>query len=134
DTEIARLEMAISSLKHKRANLKRYLANYSSLLSPIRHLPPEILTLVFLFLCREPINEFDNSNLNIVLPAFNLSRVCATWRQVALNTPAIWSNVLFDLKKRFCFQKKIKLTSSFIRLWLERSSQVPLNLTLSTDL
>ncbi|THU92104.1 hypothetical protein K435DRAFT_967817 [Dendrothele bispora CBS 962.96] len=133
DTEIVRLETTISALKHKRTHLERYLANCRSLLSPIRRLPLEILTLVFLYLCREPIKEFGISDFDIALPAFDLSQVCAIWREVALNTPAIWSNVLFDLKKRFCFQQKINLSHSLIRLCLERSSQVPLNLTLSPD-
>ncbi|THU92110.1 hypothetical protein K435DRAFT_216885 [Dendrothele bispora CBS 962.96] len=57
DTEIIRLETTISALKHKRTHLERYLANCRSLLSPIRRLPLEILTLVFLYLCREPIKS-----------------------------------------------------------------------------
>ncbi|THU81797.1 hypothetical protein K435DRAFT_692804, partial [Dendrothele bispora CBS 962.96] len=130
DTEIAQLEMAISVVKHKRTRLERYIANCRSLLSPIRRLPPEILTLVFLCLCRDQIIGYDTVDFDIVLPAFELSRVCASWREVALNTPAIWSNVLFDLREEFSTQQKINLSESFIRLCLERSAQVPLNLTL----
>ncbi|THU83263.1 hypothetical protein K435DRAFT_734094, partial [Dendrothele bispora CBS 962.96] len=131
DMEIAQLEMSISALKHKRMRLERYTANCRSLLSSIRRLPPEIFTLVFLCLCREQIKEFDVSDFDITLPAFELSQVCASWREVALNTPAIWSNVLFDFKKHLYQRQKIKLSKPFTRLCLERSSQVPLNLTLT---
>ncbi|THU86649.1 hypothetical protein K435DRAFT_683220, partial [Dendrothele bispora CBS 962.96] len=47
DTEIARLETAISVLKYKRERLEDYVAKCRSLLSPIRRLPPEILSLIF---------------------------------------------------------------------------------------
>ncbi|THU78911.1 hypothetical protein K435DRAFT_737257, partial [Dendrothele bispora CBS 962.96] len=47
DAEIARLEVAISVLKHKRRRLEGHVAKYRSLLSPIHRLPPEILGLVF---------------------------------------------------------------------------------------
>ncbi|THU92385.1 hypothetical protein K435DRAFT_587227, partial [Dendrothele bispora CBS 962.96] len=47
NTEIARSNTAISTLKYKRTLLERYLTNCRSLLSPIRRLPPEILTLIF---------------------------------------------------------------------------------------
>ncbi|THU82811.1 hypothetical protein K435DRAFT_690819, partial [Dendrothele bispora CBS 962.96] len=48
DAGIARLETAISVLKHKRRRLEGHVAKYRSLLSPIRRLPPEILGLLFL--------------------------------------------------------------------------------------
>ncbi|THU75193.1 hypothetical protein K435DRAFT_602795, partial [Dendrothele bispora CBS 962.96] len=88
DTEIARLEMAISILKRKRAHLEGHITACRSLLSPIRRLPWEILTLVFLLLCGEPSTWQDF--LRLKPPAFQLSRVCASWRGVALNTPTIW--------------------------------------------
>ncbi|THU75287.1 hypothetical protein K435DRAFT_619767, partial [Dendrothele bispora CBS 962.96] len=80
------LETAISVLKYKRARLEGHITTCRSLLSPVRRLPWEILTLVFLFLCGEP--RWGDASL--IPPAFQLSQVCASWRELALNTPTIW--------------------------------------------
>ncbi|THU82814.1 hypothetical protein K435DRAFT_441382 [Dendrothele bispora CBS 962.96] len=132
--------MSISILKHKRAHLEGSVTLYRSLLSPIRRLPREILTLVFFFLCGESDEWLDSFRQKLL--AFKLSWVCASWRELALTTPTIWGNVVFDLDKNFFKQQtdsaeeeeeeeeSIKPAESFIRLYLQRSSQVPLDLVL----
>ncbi|THU89428.1 hypothetical protein K435DRAFT_621101, partial [Dendrothele bispora CBS 962.96] len=82
------MEIAISVLKRKRARLEGSITLCRSLLSPIRHLPWEILTLVFLFLRGGPSTRQDFRRPTP--PAFQLSQVCASWRELALNTPTIW--------------------------------------------
>ncbi|THU75283.1 hypothetical protein K435DRAFT_881172, partial [Dendrothele bispora CBS 962.96] len=104
-----------------------HITTYRSLLSPVRRLPWDILTLVFLFLCGEP-TWWDSTRVKP--PAFQLSQVCASWRELAINTPTLWSNVLFDLSKD---DYKWSSKSSFIRLCLQRSSQVPLDLKLRVE-
>ncbi|THU87285.1 hypothetical protein K435DRAFT_620536, partial [Dendrothele bispora CBS 962.96] len=47
DAEIARLEKALSTLKHKRKCLQDHVAKQRSLLAPVRRLPPEVLNLIF---------------------------------------------------------------------------------------
>ncbi|THU78340.1 hypothetical protein K435DRAFT_973564 [Dendrothele bispora CBS 962.96] len=129
DTEIAPLEMAISILKRKRARLEGSITLCRSLLSPIRRLPWEILTLVFLFLeCGEP-SESSDVVTRVKPQAFQVSQVCASWRKLALETPIIWSNLLFDLAGDYHRLQRSDLSGSFIRLCLQRSSQVPLDLT-----
>ncbi|THU98333.1 hypothetical protein K435DRAFT_777549 [Dendrothele bispora CBS 962.96] len=134
DTEIARLETAISVLKYKRERLEDYVAKCRSLLSPIRRLPPEILSLIFLFQCRKFANMFNLYEPDKTLPAFVLSQVCTGWRNVALNTPTMWSNL--DIAVGWCSDpsgsrsKDIDLALPLIRQCLNRSSQAPLTLTL----
>ncbi|THU82810.1 hypothetical protein K435DRAFT_690817, partial [Dendrothele bispora CBS 962.96] len=93
DAEIARLEVAISVLKHKRRRLESHVAKYRSLLSPIRRLSPEVLGLVFLLHCQESGNCFNLDKRDISLPAVDLSQVCTGWRQVASNTSSLWNNL-----------------------------------------
>ncbi|THU75963.1 hypothetical protein K435DRAFT_706010, partial [Dendrothele bispora CBS 962.96] len=134
DTEIARLETAISVLKHKRARLEGHIAKFRSLLSPIRRLPPEILGLIFLLRCEEIGNNFTFPELYRHLPAVILSQVCTGWRKVASNTPSIWSDFDFSLgwdEDHFddpLNQKFNELMLPLIHLCFERSSQVSLNL------
>ncbi|THU78881.1 hypothetical protein K435DRAFT_603695, partial [Dendrothele bispora CBS 962.96] len=97
DTEIAQLETAISILKHKRARLEGHIAKFRSLLSPIRRLPPEILSLIFILRCEGFGNSFNSVEHYIDLPAVVLSQVCTGWRKVASDTPSIWSDLDFSL-------------------------------------
>ncbi|THU78887.1 hypothetical protein K435DRAFT_769054 [Dendrothele bispora CBS 962.96] len=130
-TEIARLKTAISVLKRKREHLEGYVVKCRSLLSPIRRLPPEILSLIFLFRCRESGNNISLHQYNMTLPSIVLSQVCAGWRIVALDTSAIWSNLSFDFYQEpdlTCLNPS--LLRSLIHLYLERSSQAPLDLSL----
>ncbi|THU78885.1 hypothetical protein K435DRAFT_699140, partial [Dendrothele bispora CBS 962.96] len=135
DTEIARLETAISILKHKRARLEGHIARFRSLLSPIRRLPPEILGLIFLLRCEETGNNFTFAQHYIHLPAVVLSQVCTDWRKVASNTPSIWSNLRFGLGWEYgqfddlSNQEFIALILPLINLCFERSSQVLLDLS-----
>ncbi|THU95206.1 hypothetical protein K435DRAFT_798289 [Dendrothele bispora CBS 962.96] len=132
NTEIERLETVISVLKHKREYLKDSVTNYRSLLSPIRRLPLELLTLIFLFRCRESENCFRFDDFYIKLPALVLSQVCADWRRVAFHTPAIWNDLYFrfyDHSDHFR-RRKSNLLRPLIHFCLERSSQAPLNMSL----
>ncbi|THU82812.1 hypothetical protein K435DRAFT_971825 [Dendrothele bispora CBS 962.96] len=135
DAEIARLETAISVLKHKRRRLEGHVAKYRSLLSPIRRLPPEILGLVFLLCCQESRSYFDLCDGDITLPAVVLSQVCTSWRQVASKTSSIWSHLHFELgwlddRPNHLKQKFIEQILPLINLYFERSSQVSLDLGL----
>ncbi|THU78886.1 hypothetical protein K435DRAFT_699142, partial [Dendrothele bispora CBS 962.96] len=132
DTEIARLETAISLLKRKRACLEGHMVKYRSLLSPIRRLPPELLSLIFL-LCRGELeNRFILYESGTKMPAVVLTQVCTGWRQVALDTPSIWSNTSFYLgpPEYPLDEEHIKSILPLIHLFFGQSSQFPLNLTL----
>ncbi|KAJ7624784.1 hypothetical protein FB45DRAFT_836816 [Roridomyces roridus] len=72
---------------------------------PISRLPPEILADIFLILCEAG-----------GLPDYSwtaCSQVCAAWRAIALDTPVLWSHVIFS-------------TSGWTRRCIERSKSAPL--------
>ncbi|THU83260.1 hypothetical protein K435DRAFT_561145, partial [Dendrothele bispora CBS 962.96] len=97
DAEIAQLEAAISVLRHKRKCLQDYVAKHRSLLAPIRRLPPEILSLIFLIHCRRSPNRLffqvgtpsshDSSSIF-------LSQVSIGWWRIALESPRLWSYLI----------------------------------------
>ncbi|KAH6883703.1 hypothetical protein BKA70DRAFT_1341904 [Coprinopsis sp. MPI-PUGE-AT-0042] len=60
--------------------------------SPIRKIPQEILGAIFAFAIGvAPFNRF----INVV----HLRGVCSSWRQAALSTPGIWTDLTVDLDK-----------------------------------
>ncbi|THU83612.1 hypothetical protein K435DRAFT_590851, partial [Dendrothele bispora CBS 962.96] len=90
DAEIARLEAAISAIKHKRKCLQDYVAKHRSLLAPVRRLPLEILSFIFLTRCCQSPNEIVFGSLDHILPSVVLSQVSIGWRRLALISPHLW--------------------------------------------
>ncbi|THU96650.1 hypothetical protein K435DRAFT_664095, partial [Dendrothele bispora CBS 962.96] len=137
DTEIARLETAISVLKHKRACLEGHIPKFRSLLSPIRRLPPELLSLIFLWRirCNWRGSIFNFIERGTELPPVVLSQVCSGWRQLAWSTPFLWSDLQIMLGyPKYLYEEFVDLIQPLIHLYFERSSQVPLDLFLSFDI
>ncbi|KAG7443451.1 uncharacterized protein BT62DRAFT_872628, partial [Guyanagaster necrorhizus] len=85
----------------------KHIADSKFVLNPVRRLPPEILSHIFLS-CIHPDSELLQSNdsdtdtslldsLNIKNSPWNLSYVSSRWRQVALTTPSLWSFIRLQL-------------------------------------
>ncbi|KAK7045828.1 hypothetical protein VNI00_007239 [Paramarasmius palmivorus] len=92
----------ITELKTKRGVLKpertirmleRKLESYSSIFAPIRRVPPEILTAIFIYAvdtnCIGSLDAYRDATA-----AMSLGMVCSVWRTVALSTPTIWASLL----------------------------------------
>jgi len=95
DQEIAKFELAIRQLKHRRNNL-----------APISRLPPEILGKVFSFI---PFGEWDNFSTSASWIAF--SEVSHSWRAVAINTPELWGELpLGNVKRARTMLERSKMT------------------------
>jgi len=62
------------------------------LLAPIRLLPTENLTLIFELCMTNKILD----NRRSMRTSFRLTRVCKIWRDIATNTPALWSSAYID--------------------------------------
>lgn len=95
--EISRLQGLIVSIQNQKADLQTHVEMAQSLFSPIRKLPPEILSAIFLD-CNQRTGHH-----KAYIPALALGSVSAYWRAVALATSSLWSNVRVDLEynKRF---------------------------------
>lgn len=119
---LAAHEPSISSTKTKLLRFK----NMSTITSPIRTLPAEILARVFVFAvdsyitvdigphCRGPL--FNQVNA--------LSSVCSPWRAIALGTQQLWSYV--DVERIYPIE--------YISLWLDRAGSHPLDVVNITPL
>ncbi|KAL0056671.1 hypothetical protein AAF712_016722, partial [Marasmius tenuissimus] len=77
------------------AEIQNELNEYRNLLSPIRRLPYEVVSII-LFLAFEE-NAFA-SRRDSRYDSSLLSSVCTHWRMVALSTPSMWSFVSCDIK------------------------------------
>ncbi|KAL0566807.1 hypothetical protein V5O48_015196, partial [Marasmius crinis-equi] len=99
-----------------------YLARASSLLSPIRRIPTELLSKIFAFAGEEgeEMNTFGVYRTQESV-ALRISAVCHRWRVVALDTPELWTSFAVSLEGRF---------AAPVRPLLDRSSEKPLSLVI----
>ncbi|KAJ7232869.1 hypothetical protein C8J57DRAFT_1382981 [Mycena rebaudengoi] len=73
----------------------------------ISRLPPEIVVEIFLLICESSFTEYS---------WIACTHVCASWRQIALNTPLLWAHVVFE-------------SHAWVSTCLERSKSSPLIVT-----
>lgn len=78
--EIETVTLSLSSLHSWRNSLLH-----------VSRLPPEPLTAIFL----EYALECDDTFAGVVPDWVTVSHICRTWRQVALNCPALWTRLFF---------------------------------------
>ncbi|KAG8912992.1 hypothetical protein FRC02_005718 [Tulasnella sp. 418] len=117
DAFIAILEILKSSITQRIAVLRQ---KRNALASHIHGLPSELLSLIFEFAAESFPQTVSCSqtkrNLCSRLPHV-LTTVCSRWREVAISTPRVWSHICN------------KLTSDEVQLYLDRSSNSPMDIT-----
>ncbi|KAF8901857.1 hypothetical protein CPB84DRAFT_1679295, partial [Gymnopilus junonius] len=103
---------------------------YAAIVHPLRSLPPELLSDIFLqcqfggTLDEEPY--IPNSFHPLQGPLL-LTHVCRRWRMVALSTPGLWTTLKVQFKK--AQNPELKFTQlTLISTWLSRSGSLPLTI------
>ena len=147
EIEIQRLCELVEVMKVKRGSIRRRIDDYNVILSPVRRLPLDVLHEIFLHCLpthRNPIMNFSESPLL-------LTRICSSWRAIALSSPRIWSRIHIPLpgdpslasgyaivideaslsSRRQRFAGLLKLRCEVVRTWLSRSGTCPLSLSIT---
>lgn len=95
DSDIANVQTILQRLFLKRSLLRTTIDSHKSLLSPIRRLPNELLSEIFLSRhSSSTTSPFINLHDDIL---WTILQVCALWRSTALSTPRLWNTILIDL-------------------------------------
>lgn len=88
EADLARIvhdsKIIISHMQDERACLQQRLTQTMAYLSPIRRLPADILSDIFM-------HSFEDYSCQ----AWILASVCSSWRHLTLRMPRIWSKVMF---------------------------------------
>ncbi|KAF8588071.1 hypothetical protein K439DRAFT_1336215, partial [Ramaria rubella] len=84
DYEITRLEQQIYGLRAQKATLERSYDVNRALLAPVRRLPPEIFTEIFLQYTAG-CSSLGSENSPILL-----TRICSRWRRIAMSSARLW--------------------------------------------
>ncbi|KAG8782529.1 hypothetical protein FRC12_020696 [Ceratobasidium sp. 428] len=119
------LSVAEQKLRESLAFLRRT-RNISQNIVPINRLPAEVLSRVFECATSQQYC-IDPTNFDLRLsPLAVLPSVCASWRQVALDTPPLWTHL--DLSG-----ENSLYTVNRVALWLQRARHAPLHLHFKRD-
>ncbi|KAF9260660.1 hypothetical protein L218DRAFT_871799, partial [Marasmius fiardii PR-910] len=136
--QIAQLEETLFKLKAERDSLQKYINEHHALLTPFRRLPVDIIREIFVR-CLNPYPTRSMKDAPLLL-----TTICKSWRQITLETPALWSSIhLFipelprhsvDRGSRLVIDQYSDLVKERLagaERWLKRSGAVPLRLSLS---
>lgn len=86
--EITRLKDMIQTLKERLEKVEMCVAEHEALVAPIRQLPSEVLSEIFLSCLPQPPPTSCPSEMPLVL-----GQVSRHWRDVWLSTPGLWANI-----------------------------------------
>jgi len=111
---LAKLDRLIALLSAERQSLQ---AQSDAIVYPVLSLPPEITAEIFLRCLLFDTTPRPSPSKAPLL----LAQICRQWRQIALDTPALWRSL------RCTDETPVEL----FRLWLSRSGSLPLDLSLS---
>ncbi|KAJ8095758.1 hypothetical protein PM082_022865 [Marasmius tenuissimus] len=132
EEEIRRIDEEISRLQARRDELQQFVGRHQRLLSPFRRLPGELWGEVFVRCLPDkhlPVRKLSEAPLIFTV-------ICRSWRNIALKTPRLWSSLHLALPSPSITIEGEDLVSLLecrregLRLWLERSGTLPLNLSL----
>jgi hypothetical protein len=123
DQEIAGVRDLLNQLLHERRLLSHRIAFHSALLAPVRRVPPEIMSEIFVRYAHDAYDTEPPRNHNSLV----LATVCRSWRAVALSTPELWSRL--EIR---CGTYWPPSEMEMVEEWLTRSGAHPLSLKLRT--
>ncbi|KAF9067479.1 hypothetical protein BDP27DRAFT_1267445 [Rhodocollybia butyracea] len=103
------------------------IASLQNILSPIRRMPPEIVSEIFMIYCSMYHRNYGGLH-QATRTRIILTSVCAAWRNAAVATPELWS----ELKVyREGYRRTNPADSDIVTQWLSRSGDLPLHLNIS---
>ncbi|KAJ7158123.1 hypothetical protein C8R46DRAFT_1292093 [Mycena filopes] len=129
EANIARNESQIKDLEHPCDLERETIFQLRAVIAPVRKVPVELLAEIFRYTCLSTpfyAGSLLRRHLGKLKPAEVVSHVCAHWRQVAITTPQLWTDLLpITLNKipteAYC---------TGLKEWLGRSAPLPIHFQL----
>ncbi|KIK51411.1 hypothetical protein GYMLUDRAFT_64855 [Collybiopsis luxurians FD-317 M1] len=96
--------------------------------SPLDRIPSEMLAEIFMWCL--PLYPIPKPSQ----PPFALTTVCRHWRQTAIDTPLLWRSLSIYVPLKPLSDATVSRRLATIKLWIERSGILPLQLSLRGDI
>lgn len=133
ESERQRLTDALEKLREERKILRSRIRSDLAIVSLLRRFPTELLQLIFI----HSLPPARHCAINVCDSPMVLLRVCKSWRDTALHTPALWSSLFLSIPHSLHHSEDENKISAFkeeVRRWLSRSDPLPLNLSFRKSL
>ena len=147
EIEIQRLCELVETMKIKRETIQKRIDDHNVILAPVRRLPLDVLHEIFFHCLPTHRNPIMKSSESPIL----LTRICHSWRAVALSSPRIWSKIHIPLpgdpssstgygiiteettlsSRRQRYSDLLQLRCDVVREWLSRSGTCPLSFSIT---
>ncbi|KAK1223177.1 hypothetical protein PQX77_013944, partial [Marasmius sp. AFHP31] len=136
---IAKVDEDIARLRAERQELQQFVECHRTLAGPFRRFPVDIWTRIF-------VHCLPTTNLNVAVCTVKeapllLTTVCRGWREIAVNTPRLWSSLHLSIPRPPTSGSEESepphpdlhaMIHQGIKLWLSRSGSRPLTLSVET--
>jgi hypothetical protein len=120
DEEIAKAKAIVGQLQDKRKGVEMNLSIRKASISPIRRLPPEILSQIYLL----TLPETRYVKPDIHKSPLILRRICKAWQSIADLTPNLWFSI--NLQFKTSAETTPNFSPARIAEWLIRSAHHPI--------
>ncbi|KAJ7466916.1 hypothetical protein FB451DRAFT_1259514 [Mycena latifolia] len=124
--QLKQIENAIRDLSAQRNEIEAYIESHRALISYPRRLPRDIIQEIFLACLPTDRNAVMSPKDAPML----LCRICSTWRDIALTTPALWASL--HVAVQFIVGNEQRMLA--VAEWLQRSAACPLSLSMVGDI
>ncbi|KAJ7728880.1 hypothetical protein B0H16DRAFT_1470269 [Mycena metata] len=95
--EITQLRMQLMRMEREEMHATRHILRCEFALAPIRRIPPEVLSQIFL--CYSDLLGDSHDCLDVAHGVWLLGHICSHWRAVALSTPELWTSCNFSCRR-----------------------------------
>ncbi|KAE9403034.1 hypothetical protein BT96DRAFT_512273 [Gymnopus androsaceus JB14] len=128
ESEIARVQTLLDALLLGRDKATKYIEAHRIFVSPMRRLPAETLSEIFV----RCLPEDRYAVRDIAQALLLLTTVSREWRRTAIVTPALWSSLHIYLPSTLSSQAIERRVMGFA-LWLKRSGSLPIFISLHLE-
>ncbi|KDR79243.1 hypothetical protein GALMADRAFT_265729 [Galerina marginata CBS 339.88] len=119
-SQIVALQEELQNLEIERIGYAKQSKACDIAISPIRHLPPELVQEIAYYLV--PLNDHIMSSRNDLL---SISRVCSSWRTAAISMPRLWNQFEIDTTYSALPRNQMKLKTTTLE-YSKRAQSLPL--------
>ncbi|KAJ7265979.1 hypothetical protein B0H12DRAFT_1011070, partial [Mycena haematopus] len=94
--KLKHLEDELASLSNQHTQHKMILSQHKVILSPLRRMPPELLSEIFSATLPTLSETWKNRKHYMDHSSWVLSHVSSRWRMLSLSTPPLWSSIVIN--------------------------------------
>ncbi|KAH9478362.1 hypothetical protein JR316_0008816 [Psilocybe cubensis] len=144
--QLEAISLEIKRLDEKRKEIEKSIRGYQRILAPIRRVPPDILRTVF----EHCLVTHRNPTMAATEAPMLLTRVCSSWRTIALASPRLWAQIHIPFRKegredQFRRLKHVPMAPlqkvrsilhdrcRAVNEWLSRSGNLPLSISVNEE-